>query len=69
MKVDRNLENRVIKKVNQLSVEQIQQVEKFIDLLQEKDLNNQLIFASSKLAESAFKRVWNNVEDAEYDNL
>ena len=65
MEVKSNLETRVIKKVNQLSVKQIQQVEQFIDRLQD----DELVFASSKLAESSFERVWNNPEDAEYDNL
>lgn len=61
--------HRVIEKVNQLSIEQIQQVEQFIDSLQENDSDNKLVFASLKLAESSFKRVWNNDEDAEYDDL
>ncbi|WP_319422976.1 hypothetical protein [Pleurocapsa sp. FMAR1] len=69
MEVKSNLENRVIKKVNQLSVEQIQQVEQFIDSLQADNLDDGLVFASSKLAEYSFERVWNNPEDAEYDNL
>ena len=69
MEVKSNLENRVIAKVNKLSVEQIQQVEKFIDSLKEKESNTQLIFASSKLAQSVFERVWDNPEDAEYDKL
>ena len=69
MKIDRNLEKRVIAKVNQLSREQIVQVEQFIDSLREKDLDNQLTFASTKIAESVFDRVWNNSEDAEYDDL
>lgn len=60
---------RVIEKLDRLSVEQIQQVEQFIDSLQENDSDNKLVFASSKLAESSFERVWNNDEDAEYDDL
>ena len=60
---------RVIEKLDRLSVEQIQQVEQFIDSLQENDLDNRLVFASSKLAESSFEQVWNNDEDAEYDDL
>jgi len=69
MDIKSNLENRVIEKVNQLSVEEIEQVEYFIDLLQKKDLDHQLTFKSSKLAESVFEKVWNNPENAEYDKL
>ena len=60
---------RVIEKLDRLSVEQIQQVEQFIDSLQENDSGDTLVFASSKLAESSFERVWNNDEDAKYDDL
>ncbi len=69
MNIKSNLENRVIEKVNQLSVEEIEQVEHFIDSLKKKDLDNRLTFTSTKLAESVFERVWNNPEDAEYDKL
>ena len=69
MDIKSNLENRVIEKVTQLSVEEIEQVEHFIDSLQKKDLDNRLTFTSSKLADSVFERVWNNPEDAEYDKL
>lgn len=69
MEVKSNLENRVIKKVNQLSIEQIQQVEQFIDGLQAGNLDDRLVFASSKLAEPSFEKIWNNPEDEEYNNL
>ena len=69
MEIKHNLEQRIKEKVNQLSVEQIEQVEKFIDLLRNKDENTQLTLASTKIAESAFDKVWNNPEDAEYDSL
>ena len=69
MDIKNNLENRVIKKVNQLSVEEIEQVEHFIDSLKKNDLDNRLTLTSKKLAESVFERVWDNPEDAEYDKL
>lgn len=69
MKLDRHIEARIIQKVNQLSQEQVVQVENFIDSLQEKELDTQLKIASTKIAESVFDKVWNNPEDAEYDNL
>ncbi|MGK7899654.1 MAG: toxin-antitoxin system, antitoxin component, Xre family protein [Xenococcus sp. (in: cyanobacteria)] len=55
--------------MNQLSVEEIEQVEHFIDSLKKQDLDHRLTVTSSKLAESVFERVWNNPEDAEYDKL
>ncbi|GAB4530766.1 MAG: hypothetical protein Tsb0014_13720 [Pleurocapsa sp.] len=69
MEVKHNLENRVIEKVHQLSTEQILQVEKFIDSLQEDSLDSQLLFASAKMSEPVFEKVWDNSEDSDYDNL
>jgi len=69
MEVKNKLENRIRVKVNQLTVQQIEQVEQFIDSLAENNTDSQLLSASSKMAESAFERVWDNPEDAEYDNL
>jgi len=62
-----NLENRLIEKVKKLSVEQIQQVENFIDTLSQG--NRELTVVSTKLSESVFAKIWDNPEDAAYDNL
>lgn len=69
MEVKHNLENRIIEKVQTLSTEQIVKVEKFIDSLKEKDLDSKLVSVSTKISESSFDKIWNNSEDADYDNL
>jgi hypothetical protein len=69
MKVNRNLEDRVVEKVRNLSIEQVEQVEQFIDLLNEQKLDSQLTLVSTKMSESVFNKVWNNPEDADYDQL
>ena len=58
---------RIIEKLDRLSIEQVQQVEQFIDSLPKRDTDDRLVFASSKLAESSFDRIWNNSEDTKYD--
>lgn len=63
------LENRLIEKVKKLSVEQIQQVEQFIDSLSQENADRQLTLISTKLSESVFNKIWDNPEDADYDNL
>ena len=66
------LENRLIEKVKKLSLEQIQQVEQFIDSLSQENTvqqEQQLTVAATKLSESVFNNIWDNPEDAEYDNL
>ncbi|MBW4533813.1 MAG: hypothetical protein KME09_07730 [Pleurocapsa minor HA4230-MV1] len=69
MKVNRNLEDRVVEKVRSLSIEQVEQVEQFIDLLNEQKLDSQLTLVSTKMSESVFNKVWNNPEDVDYDQL
>ena len=69
MTVNKTLENRLMEKVKKLSVKQIQQVEKFIDSLSQENSDRQLTFSSTKLSESAFNKIWDNPEDADYDNL
>jgi hypothetical protein len=69
MKADRDLENRIIEKVKKMSIEQVVQVEQFIDSLNEQNLDSQLTFIATNISESVFDKVWNNPEDADYDNL
>ncbi|NET61485.1 MAG: toxin-antitoxin system, antitoxin component, Xre family protein [Symploca sp. SIO2E6] len=69
MTANNTLENRLMEKVKKLSIEQIQQVEKFIDFLAQEDTEQQLTLISTKLYESVFNKIWDNPEDADYDNL
>ena len=69
MQANHNLKDKVVEKVKQLSTEQIAKVDQFIDSLKEQNLDNQLTLVSTKIAESVFDKVWDNPEDADYDNL
>jgi len=69
MAANSSLENRLIEKVKKLSVEQIQEVENFIDALSQGNRDRQLTVVATKLSESVFAKIWDNPEDAEYDNL
>lgn len=63
------LEKRILEKVKKLSFEQIQQVEQFIDSLSQEETEQQLTLISAKLSEPVFSRIWDNLEDADYDHL
>ncbi len=67
--VDKTIEKRLITKVQQLSLQQLQQVEQFIDLLNSKKTDQSLTLAFTQLSESSFNQVWDNLEDAVYDDL
>jgi len=69
MTANSTLENRLIEKLKKLSLEQIQQVENLIDALSQDNTERELTVLSTKLSESVFAKIWDNPEDAEYDNL
>ncbi len=69
MTLNQTLESRLLEKVKHLSPQQIEQVEQFIDALNAENSDQSLILAATKLSESAFHDVWDNPEDAIYDEL
>jgi len=44
-------------------------VEDFIEFLRYRDEETLLSTAAAKLSEKSFQKVWDNPDDAEYDNL
>jgi hypothetical protein len=47
----------------------VAQVVDFVDFIGLKDRGRRLLKASNTLAEDAFKKVWDNIEDEVYDRL
>ncbi len=62
-------EEILIQKIRSLSQEKIKEVEDFIDFLKYKEKGEGLTYWAAKAAEPSFQRVWDNPEDADYDNL
>ncbi|MEP0896164.1 MULTISPECIES: DUF2281 domain-containing protein [Leptolyngbya] len=63
-------EQRLLVKLQQLSPEKIAEVENFIDFLSQREQENQQLTAiSTQLSEPVFQKIWDNPDDAEYDNL
>lgn len=62
-------EKIIIEKIRTLSPDKVAQVVDFVDFISQKDRDRRLIRAGNKLAEDAFKRVWDNTEDEVYDRL
>lgn len=60
---------QVLEKLEHLTPARLAEVEDFIDFLQQRDQDNQLRHDFTQASESAFKKVWDNDEDAIYDNL
>jgi hypothetical protein len=59
---------QLIQKINSLPPERLAEVEDFVDFIAQRD-ERKLIQAATKLSEESFKQVWDNEEDAVYDEL
>jgi hypothetical protein len=59
----------LIEKIRSLPPEKIAVVEDFVEFLRQRDDDTLLTAAAAKLSEKSFQKVWDNPDDAEYDNL
>jgi hypothetical protein len=64
-----NSEQQIIDKIRSLSPTQRIEVEDFIDFLRQRHDDKQAVLAANQLSEPAFARIWDNLEDAAYDDL
>ncbi len=62
-------EETLIEKIRRLPSDKAVEVEDFVDFLRRRDQNRTLTTAATRLSEPAFQRVWDNPEDAVYDQL
>ena len=61
-------EEMLLEKIKSLPPERIAEVEDFVDFLAQRD-DHRFTLAATKLSERAFQSVWDNEEDAAYDQL
>ncbi|MGH8305579.1 MAG: toxin-antitoxin system, antitoxin component, Xre family protein [Steroidobacteraceae bacterium] len=59
----------LIDKLKSLPRERQAEVEDFVDFLRGRETDQQLTRAAARASESAFAKVWDNEDDAEYDRL
>ncbi len=59
----------LIDKLEALPPERIAEVEGFIDFIKQRDLDRQLTQDAMKTAEPSLQKVWDNPDDAIYDQL
>ncbi len=59
----------LIEKIQSLPPERVEEVEDFVDFLKTRDQDRALVDAAARLSEDAFRRVWDNPDDSEYDRL
>jgi hypothetical protein len=59
----------LIQKIRSLPPERVAEVEDFVDFLTVRDQDRRLTQAATRMSEDAFRAVWDNADDAEYDSL
>ena len=63
-------EKELIEKIRRLPAHRVAEVEDFVDFLRSRDDGDrQLGQAVAKVSEAAFAKVWDNPDDADYDQL
>lgn len=62
-------EQTLLKKIRTLPPEKVAEVEDFVDFLRGRLADRRLVRAAAKLSEDAFRKVWDNQDDAAYDKL
>ncbi len=58
----------LVEKIKQLPQQRIAEVEDFVDFLAQRE-EKKLVQSAAKLSEDSFRKVWDNEEDAVYDEL
>jgi hypothetical protein len=62
-------EETLIQKIRSLPPERVAEVEDFVDFLTVRDQDRHFTQAAARWSEDAFRAVWDNSDDAEYDRL
>lgn len=59
----------LIEKLKSLPPERRAEVEDFVDFLKSREGEHRLTHAATQISETAFKTIWDNSDDADYDRL
>jgi len=62
-------EEELIEKIKNLPPDKLLEVEDFVDFLRQRGDDRNLARAVATLSEDAFRKVWDNPDDADYDRL
>ena len=63
------VEQALLEKLKALPPQRLAEVEDFIDFLYNREADQHLARGAAQVSEPAFKAVWDNPDDAEYDRL
>ncbi len=60
---------QLVEKISRLPPERVAEVDDFVDFLAQRDTDRQVTAAATRVSEPAFAKVWDNPDDADYDQL
>lgn len=69
MAANNDYQKVLIEKISTLPPEKQAEVEDFVDFLRSRLEDRRLTQVAMKLSEESFRKVWDNPDDAVYDNL
>jgi hypothetical protein len=69
MSITQSPETKLMEKIRSLPPDKITVLEDFIDFLLTRSEERLLVYGATKISEPAFAKIWDNPEDAEYDEL
>jgi hypothetical protein len=69
MQAQTEQERVLLSKIRQLPSDKVAEIEDFVDFLRQRDEDRRLVDAATRLSEEAFRAVWDNPDDADYDHL
>lgn len=59
----------LLNKLDELPPERVSEVEDFVDFLRQRDADRPLVRAAARASGPVFQKVWDNPDDAAYDQL
>ena len=62
-------DEELLEKIKGLPPDKLAEVEDFVDFLRQRNDGRKLAHAVTELSEDAFRKVWDNPDDADYDRL
>jgi hypothetical protein len=69
MPAPKRFDEELLEKIKSLPAEKLAEVEDFVDFLRQRGDDRRLAHAATKLSEDAFRKVWDNPDDADYGRL
>jgi hypothetical protein len=69
MTMPKRPDEELLEKIRSLPPDKFAEVEDFVDFLRGRDADRRLARATMRLSEGSFRSVWDNPDDADYDQL